>query len=191
MIIEKHFKDNCILRAMIPEFDKNGNLPPIGLIRPTIQEFEQRFVEANIEKFRGELYRGYKNYCSHLISRKMASIQWVDGSYTTTKPRPKDIDLVVHFDGMKLHSDANLQKDFKRLINEDDMKAEYNCHPQYVLVYPKYMIDLYNLYKKEYNHWLKWFLKDKKGNPKGLIEFNIVNDNFKSDGTDNGVVNHG
>jgi hypothetical protein len=51
---------------------------------------------------------GYKNYCSSLISFGIASVQWIDGSYTTNKSAPKDIDLVVHFDGMQLHDDADL-----------------------------------------------------------------------------------
>jgi len=169
---------------MIPDFDNNGNLPPIGIIRPTIQEFEKRFVDTEAGKIRKDIYRGYKNYCSYLISLKIASTQWVNGSYTTTKPKPNDIDLVIHFDGLKLHYDANLQKEAKRLTNKDEMKKTYKCHPQCVLVYPKYMIDLYKLYEREYNHWLKWFSKDKKGNQKGLLEFNITNENFKSDGAE-------
>ena len=176
---------------MIPDFDANGNLPPVGLIRPTIQEFEGRFVNTNAEKVLKEIYKGYKIYCNHLISLRIASTQWVDGSYITAKPNPKDIDLVIHFDGLKLFSDKILQEEFRKLTNKDQMKINYKCHPQFVLVYPKYMLDLYNLYVREYNHWLKWFSKDRKGNAKGLLEFNINNENFKSDGLDTGVNNHG
>ena len=191
MIIEKHLKQDNIECSMIPDFDVNGNLPPVGLIRPTIQEFEGRFVNTNIEKVREEIYGGYKIYCDLLISLGITSTQWVDGSYTTTKPSPKDIDLVIHFDGLKLYSDKPMQEEFKKLTNKEKIKANYKCHPQLVPVYPKYMLDLYNLYVREYNHWLKWFSRDKRGNAKGLLEFDLTNENFKSDGIDEGVVNHG
>jgi hypothetical protein len=176
---------------MIPEFDENGNLPPVGLIRPSIQEFEGRFANSTSEKDRKDIYGGYKIYCSYLISMGIVSTQWVDGSYTTAKPNPKDIDLVLHYDSMKLYSDRTLQDKFRKLINKAKMKADYKCHPQLVPIYPKYMTEFYNLYLRYYNHWLKWFSKDKKGNEKGLLEFNLTKENFKSDGTDEGLVSHG
>jgi hypothetical protein len=172
---------------MIPGFDANGNLPPVGLIRPTIQEFEERFVNANAEKVRKDIYEGFKTYCDYLISLSVASIQWIDGSYTTKKPAPNDIDLVVHFDGMKIHQDEDLQKHFKKPIDKNEMKRRYKCHPQFVLVYPQTEPDLYSYYVLRYQHWLKWFSKDREGNTKGLIEFDLQRSNFKSDSKDNGV----
>lgn len=113
---------------MIPDFDVNGNLPPIGLIRPTIQEFEERFVRADKEKIRRKIYEGYKDYCNYLILLEIASTQWVNGSYTTREPRPRDIDLVIHFDGLKLHYDEELQEKYKKLADKEVMKEKYKCH---------------------------------------------------------------
>jgi len=167
---------------MIPEFDDNGNLPPVGLIRPTIQEFEARFViGAQVKDIRREIFNGYKKYCDQVRSFAVASTQWVDGSYTTEKPDPKDIDLVIHFDGMKLNQDEDLQKHCEKLIDKNEMKLVYKCHPQFVLVYPKDEPDLYSYYIQRYNYWLKWFSRDRDGNIKGLIEFNLQKDDFKSD----------
>lgn len=171
---------------MIPDFDANGNLPAVGLVRPTIKEFEDRFVNTDTEKIRKEIYNGYKNYCNYLISLDAVSIQWVDGSYTTKKPNPNDIDLVIHFDGMKLHQNEDLQTHFKNLTDKKEMKRLYRCHPQYVLVYPQNDPDLYSYYIQRYQHWLKWFSKDRNGNVKGLIEFDLQKGDFKSDRKGNG-----
>lgn len=176
---------------MIPEFDEKGNLPSVGLIRPTIQEFEERFVvEADERKIRKEIFDGYIKYSNYLILLNMASIQWVNGSYTTKKPNPNDIDLVIHFNGMKIHHDKELQKHFKNLIDKKDMKLRYRCHPQFVLIYPQNEPDLYAYYILRYQHWLKWFSKDREGNAKGLIEFNLQRDNFKSESKDTGEVEY-
>lgn len=176
---------------MIPEFDENGNLPPVGLIRPTIQEFEKRFVkEAEDEKIRRNLFDKYNEYCNNLISLAVASIQWVNGSFTTIKPNPNDIDLVIHFDGMKIHEEKDLQLRIEKLIDKREIKRRYKCHPQFVLVYPQTIPDLYSYYIKRYEYWLKWFSKDRDGNSKGLIEFDIRMQNFKSDGADNGGANY-
>ncbi|MGV8125893.1 MAG: DUF6932 family protein [Methanothrix sp.] len=175
---------------MIPDFDANGNLPPGDLIRPTIKEFEDRFVNAEAEKVRREIYEGYRNYCKCLIALGVVSIQWIDGSYTTKKPSPNDIDLVVHFDGMKIYLDKNLQIHFKNLIDINEMKRLYRCHPQFVLIYPQSEPDLYSYYILRYQHWLKWFSKDRNGNAKGLIEFDIQKNNYKSENENGGEVNH-
>ena len=167
---------------MIPDFDENGNLPPIGLIKPTIQEFEERFVAgARIGDVRREIFDGYKKYCDNVRSLDVVSIQWINGSYTTKKLDPKDIDLVTHFDGMKLHQDKDLQKHFEKLIDKEEMKLLYKCHPQFVLVYPRDKPDLYSYYIQRYQYWLKWFSRDRDGNTKGLIEFDLQRDDFKSD----------
>jgi hypothetical protein len=166
---------------MIPDFDANGNLPSVGLIRPTIQEFEARFANANAEKVRKEIYEGYKKYCNSLICLGAVSIQWIDGSYTTTKAAPNDIDLVVHFDGMRIHNNVDLQNHFKKLVDGNEMKRLYRCHPQFVLVYPKSEPDLYSYYLLRYNYWLKWFSRDREGNKKGLIEFDLQQSNYKSE----------
>lgn len=171
---------------MIPDFDANGNLPPVGLIRPTIQEFEERFVNTNAKEVRKEIYKGYKNYCNYLVSLGVVSIQWINGSYTTKKPAPNDIDLVVHFDGMRIQNDADLQKRFKELIDKNEMKRLYRCHPQFVLVYPQSEPDLYSYYILRYRYWLKWFSKDREGNTKGLIEFDLLQSNYKSENKNRG-----
>jgi hypothetical protein len=176
---------------MIPDFDENGNLPPVGLIRPTIQEFEERFVkEADDRKIRQELFNGYNEYCNNLISLNVSSVQWVNGSFTTKKLNPNDIDVVIHFDGMKIRQNKTLHNHIEKLIDKNEMKLRYKCHPQFVLVYPKTLPDFYSYYIQRYEYWLKWFSRDRSGNNKGLIEFNIQNTNFKSDETHTGETNH-
>lgn len=176
---------------MIPDFDENGNLPPVGLIRPTVQEFEERFVKgAEDTRIRKDLFDNYNEYCNKLISLEVASIQWVNGSFTTKKPNPNDIDLVIHFDGMKIHQDKDLQVSVEKLIDKKEMKFRYKCHPQFVLVYPQTIPDLHSYYIKRYEYWLKWFSKDREGNSKGLIEFNIKMQNFKSGDLDGEGANY-
>lgn len=125
--------------TMIPDFDENGNLPPGDLIKPTIHEFEERFVtRADAESTRKYIFDRYNKYCDVLRSLDIASIQWVDGSYTTQKPNPRDIDIVIHFDGMKIHHDKVLQERFGMLIDVNNMKHRFKCHPQFDIRKPDF-----------------------------------------------------
>jgi hypothetical protein len=76
---------------MLPEFDENGNLP-LGCYKPTFEQFEERFVKKFTKnKHRNRLLIKYHEYCQRFSQILM--ITWIDGSYTTNKPRPNDIDL--------------------------------------------------------------------------------------------------
>jgi hypothetical protein len=166
---------------MIPRFNNKGLLPQ-GLIRPTIQEFKERFVdEVPSSTSRKDIYNGYRNYCTILSSLDVAALQWVDGSYTENKIDPKDIDLAIHFDGMKIYGNKALESEVKKLLDENTMKLIYKCHPQFIYIYPKNMPGFYDYYLDRARTWFKWFSRDRSGNTKGLIEFDITKDNFKSE----------
>lgn len=71
----------------IPEFDHNGNLPP-GVYVATLAEIEARFTW---NARRAELFRGLRQAIANLRAAGVA-IVWVDGSFTTEKDEPDDVD---------------------------------------------------------------------------------------------------
>jgi hypothetical protein len=76
---------------MIPEFDENGNLPP-GIHEATFEEVVARF---SLPKSRKRASRTQKLRAFYSFIRLYAVQLYVDGSYTTSKPSPNDVDLVV------------------------------------------------------------------------------------------------
>ena len=162
----------------IPTFDDNGNLPP-GVFSPTIEEFKYKFVdEFPKSNTRGNIFIGYTKYCQILVDLNAAKIQWVDGSYITKKLDPGDIDFATHINPMEL-SEEDKQKLF-HLLDVNYIKANYKCHPFPIWIYSKDEPRLYDNYQKKLNYWLKWFGHDRSKNPKGIIEFNLLDAAFKS-----------
>ena len=171
---------------MIPMFDQNGNLP-VGFINGTIGEFKERFVvELDGSVTRGDIFSMYLNYCKKMDYLEVAVEQWVDGSYITNKEDPSDIDLVTHIDALKANESAELQEDLTKLLDNAHCKSQYRCDVYVIPIYPKELPDEYRIYKKSEKYWSKWFGKDRAGNPKGIVEFSFLNDDFEFGGREKG-----
>jgi hypothetical protein len=157
---------------MIPSFDTYGNIPEHSdFYRPPLKEFIDRFVNVKQLKQRQTLYSKYLRYCNRF--KKILLKVWIDGSYTTDKEMPSDMDVTVHYDALKLEKLRIVQFiEKKKFLDQPYIFKTYKCHTQYVPVYPKNDMR-YALTEIQFNKWKKHFTKDKKGNPKGLIEISV------------------
>lgn len=78
----------------IPELTIDGVLP-VGVHDATLAEVEARFTSrGNIDR-RTELFKRFRSYLSDLRLTGLVLVVYVDGSFTTSKPAPTDIDLVI------------------------------------------------------------------------------------------------
>lgn len=164
---------------MIPDFNDEGNLPP-GIYKPNLLEFKKRFVlSCANSKTRCPLYSNYIDYCNEIIAFDIASKNWVDGSFTTKKEDPGDVDIVVHYDALKLNSIKERAAIATRLLDRINTKTIFHCHTFLVPVYPPHdprHVQTYLQSKK----WGKWFSQDKiTKREKGLIEFDLSNSEHK------------
>lgn len=157
---------------VLPNLDSNGNLPEHNdFYRPTLTEFIDRFVNIEDPTRRKSLYEKYEKYCKRF--KKILIKVWIDGSYTTNKPKPGDIDLTVHFDATKSDNLKNIHIMERRyFFDKKYIHKIYECHTQYVPVYPKDDAR-YALTKIQREKWRKHFTKDRQGNQKGLIEMSL------------------
>ena len=78
----------------IPEFDKNGELPP-GEYFATIEQIDERFGKSNPRRI--ALMAGLKNAIENFLSAGVKKI-WIDGSFVTSKFEPNDIDGCWEYD---------------------------------------------------------------------------------------------
>lgn len=172
---------------MLPDFNSEGNLPQ-GLYKPSLHEFKDRFVSSYMSsKTRDSIYSGYLDYCCQMITFDIAYTNWVNGSFTTNKQDPGDIDVVIHYDALKLNSLSNKEDINNRFLHQLNSKKLFRCHTQTVPIYPK--IDpRYILTYATYIKWKKWFSQDKyTHNPKGLIEFDLSDAQHKRNIINDGV----
>nr|WP_054864585.1 hypothetical protein [Methanosarcina barkeri] len=163
---------------MMPEFDENGNIPLInssGIIESDIKEFQDKFVNAfQSSSTRVKIFKGYLNYCKHLVSFNVPIIQWFDGSFTSQKNDPNDIDFVTHFDGAKLDSlDKHTKNRFYSFGPTKKIKSSYMCHSFFIPIYYEINGELVDDSKNQIAYWKKHFGHDRKRNPKTIIELNF------------------
>jgi hypothetical protein len=73
--------------SAIPEFDKNGNLPP-GVYIVSLKDIESNFTWTTRRK---KLFKGLKRAIDNLTKANVKKV-WIDGSFVTSKNDPNDID---------------------------------------------------------------------------------------------------
>jgi hypothetical protein len=82
------------------EFDENGFLKPYSLIETDLATIEKLFVEGMpLSSTRKAIFESYLSYIKELrMIIPTGFIQWIDGSFTTKKVNPNDIDVVTFVD---------------------------------------------------------------------------------------------
>ncbi len=73
--------------SAIPDFDANGNLPP-GEYDVSLEQIKRRFVWNGARR---RLFNGLSRALEALASAGVKRV-WIDGSFTTAKEEPNDID---------------------------------------------------------------------------------------------------
>ncbi len=85
---------------VIPAF-VGENLPP-GVHSATVDEVEASLVVAfPTSSSRPPIFEGWRRHRNAVSALLPPSVQWVDGSYVSTKINPGDIDVVTHVDGQQ------------------------------------------------------------------------------------------
>ena len=78
----------------IPELDADGLLP-VGIHDCTLDEIKDRFGRFRINGHRHELYAKLESYVRELQSSGLARAVIVNGSFTTGKDDPNDVDVMT------------------------------------------------------------------------------------------------
>lgn len=155
------------------QFDEKGNLFPHQLISiDSLEEFERFFVgDFPLSATRNAIYSGLLTYLSDfgdLLRRVMYEGQWVvwlDGSFTTDKISPADIDvLIILTDAIALQINKPLFEPFFA----DNAQRTYGVDAYFLLLSES--IKAQNLLA----YWQKWLGTDRSGFSKGIVELTIT-----------------
>lgn len=150
-------------------FDTKGNPYPYKIINLTLNECKQYFItDFQNEQKRVHNWKNFLLYRQDLKKHVKSSLtQWIDGSYTTTKLKPNDIDVVSFIDS----------SDFVPQIASFDMnlsnkypKNKYNIDGYIVINFPIGSKEYIAMTVSRYQYWVKWFGHDRHKNQKGIIE---------------------
>ena len=157
------------------EFDPRGNIMPYEKIELSFDEFQDFFIVSfeGLNEIRKEIFEDYRTYLNDFKEQVSEDfIQWIDGSYITTKANPRDIDFVMLIEQETFDRHERLIEDrFRR----HKAKQEYGKVDAYtVKMYPqgheRYFVTEYDLV-----YWRGLFTETKRNRakkkfPKGFIE---------------------
>jgi hypothetical protein len=153
------------------QFDDNGYLVPYGAITSNLNEIVQEFCST---EQRVALYETFVGFIAELQKLLGTGFEvWVNGSFTSKKIIPKDIDLVVFVDYELYTKIESILLPFTEFSYHK--KNKIDCY--FIRTYPKEHKDYFR-----YEHDIKWWLSDfsqvrnKKTNklsPKGFLQLNF------------------
>lgn len=156
----------------IPLFNAEGCLLP-GDFQPSRMEFETRLVETGDRGQRAAIYRGWNRNRHELVRAGMpeAARQLLNGSYTTAKESPSDIDIAVEVPLSHSRDIAGLTPDHPivKLLLGPVMKPAYHCDAYPIYVLPKGDPHYASVIVRAIEYWTKWFGRSRSGTLKGRV----------------------
>lgn len=143
-------------------FDEYGYLTPYEVIETDIETFEEVFVKRfPSSSTRSAIFGEYLTYLGQL--RQIIGgefYQWIDGSFTTQKLNPRDIDVVTFINASFF--DAN-----ERELRDWDRQSYVDAY--FVRVFPKEHRQRI-FYESDYLRWLHLFGRSREKKSKGIIQ---------------------
>ncbi len=136
-------------------------LYPPGIHDISIDSMDDIFVHpfAN-NKRRKYLTERFRAFLDKFAELGLYAEIWIDGSFSTQKPEPGDIDVVFFLDAEQIN---NLEPDKRNLIaelfNNADSKIRYQCDV--------YLVPIQDPDSRSY--WRGWFGYSRDETPKGII----------------------
>lgn len=143
-------------------FDEFGYLMPYEVIETDFKTFEEVFVKGFPNSAtRSMIFEKYMTYLDQL--KQIAGggfYQWIDGSFTTQKPNPRDIDVVTFIDASFFDANERLLRDWEKggLVDAYFVRIFPKEHRQRVF------------YESDYLRWLHLFGRSREKKSKGIIQ---------------------
>ena len=127
--------------------------------------FVRPFPTSNRRGMLATKLREYIDKVEILASQNGLSLEiWIDGSFTTEKLEPDDVDLLVSGRGCEVNTlPVMFQGTLGVLLDNNFTKVNYNCDV--------YFCDKDNEQNRSY--WRGWFLFDREECPKGIARVHI------------------
>lgn len=150
-------------------FDEQGYLAP-GFHDWTLQDVRSNLVEAfGAEGPRPVLYDGLLRLRTAMVAVGAEGRQWLDGSFSTAKGDPGDIDLLSVFEESLINGlPASAQNQIAQLTAGPETKASHGCD-SYICISVPEDHPRYAHYRQLRTYWLGEFGFDREDQPKGIV----------------------
>lgn len=157
----------------LPGFTASGTLPE-GDYHPAREDFEERFVRVPGSASRERIYAGWNRLRESLLraGRLVEERQLLNGSYTTSKLSPGDLDVAVEvrlsaaeYQGLI----ASKSHPVLEHLRGPGSKADYGCDAYPIFVLSPDHPDYEAVSAKSIAYWIRWFGTGRDGTAKGRV----------------------
>ena len=159
------------------QFDSKGYPVPDQVLPCTLSEFRAVFVEGMPDENRPLIFENFLQFCVGLMrDLNLTEIKiWANGSFTTRKRNPKDLDVVVFVDAEVSERHQQL---LKTRYRNDVLQKEKRLDVYFVEVYPENHPKHFPM-RSDMAYWIEKFTRtrpDWKGvvHKKGMLELTIA-----------------
>ncbi len=155
-------------------FDGNGNLPS-GFHEWTFQDIKANLVDKFPSSLtRGKIFNGYSRLRDVVITLKIQQVtHWIDGSFSTQKENPNDIDLLTIIPAAVLNAvPPALLPMIRATVAGPASKTAYHCDSYLLAEYPQ-GDPYYEWYRKLRKYWYGEFGLDRQDHPKGIVTHRV------------------
>lgn len=141
---------------------------PPGLHPLDEAELDNHFLQDFAEsQTRPQLIAGLRAFLAALKRLGLNFEFWIDGSFSTTKLDPNDVDLVIFIDPQEVNClPAQAQHELSILLDRPSSKHRYGCDVLYALS------DDFDAR----SYWRGWYGFDRDEQPKGIAQIVISHD---------------
>ncbi len=150
-------------------FDKNGYLVPFEEIETDINIAKNTFT---FNEHRTNIWQHFEAFILELQNMLQTSFSvWLNGSFTTQKPLPNDLDCVIFID-------FEIYEIHKRALFSIKANYEINIDAYLVVKYPQNH-QKYKIYQLDKQDWFYLFGNTKRDiysglhSPKGFLQLNF------------------
>jgi hypothetical protein len=167
IVLSLYFPNVIIFKRLAPLERRMGYKPllPPGLHDMSEEDLENHFLGSfPNSSTREKLVNGLKTYLSALENIGISFEVWIDGSFTTEKENPNDIDIVVfgsHSEIDKLPNET--QKQLAALLDRINIKHATGCDVLFAVTEDQ----------NRRSYWRGWYGFDRDENPKGIARIEV------------------
>lgn len=159
--------DKCEIEPAF--FGPEGYLPP-GMHRWNVASIAFHFVEQVPESTtRPQIWAGFHELRECLTLLGLTAEQWIDGSFTTTRADPNDIDVANFFDPDQIDALEEQQlKLLKAYVSGHITRRMCRCDSYFAIKVPEEH-PLRDAFETAQAYWAETFGTDRNDSPKGIV----------------------
>lgn len=157
--------------------NSKGNLIPANAIECDLETLRKVFVEEIGGSNRAALFENLLIFCRQFCrTLGLSSLKiWVNGSFATSKPEPRDLDLLVfvNHELFELHQ-AEIKKEFNRRAWKNSFRLDVYLLEDFPANHPKHFFSI-----SDRAYWLQQFTQTRSSRlknieQKGFLELNLT-----------------